>query len=68
MGSTAYKLARVAAALCDASWTRGPKDEWDICAGVLLVTEAGGQCVDLNDVHFSLVPPENLWVGFLVFT
>lgn len=49
MGSVAYKLARVAAGQCDATWSRGPKHEWDICAGVLLVQEAGGVVVDLDD-------------------
>lgn len=48
MGSIAYKLARVAAGLTEATWSRGPKHEWDICAGVLLVWEAGGRCVDLD--------------------
>lgn len=49
MGSVAYKLARVAAGQCDATWSRGPKHEWDICAGVLLVQEAGGVAVDLSN-------------------
>jgi myo-inositol-1(or 4)-monophosphatase len=48
VGSIAYKLARVAAGQADATWSRGPKHEWDICAGTLLVTEAGGRCVDLD--------------------
>jgi myo-inositol-1(or 4)-monophosphatase len=49
MGSIAYKLARVAAGQVDATWSRGPKNEWDICAGVLLIEEAGGRCNDLDD-------------------
>jgi myo-inositol-1(or 4)-monophosphatase len=49
MGSIAYKLARVAAGQIDATWSRGPKNEWDICAGVMLIEEAGGVCHDLND-------------------
>ncbi len=49
MGSIAYKLARVAAGQADATWSRGPKNEWDICAGVLLIEEAGGVCNDLDD-------------------
>ena len=48
MGSIAYKLARVAAGQADATWSRGPKNEWDICAGVLIIQEAGGQSVDLD--------------------
>lgn len=52
MGSIAYKLARTAAGQADATWSRGPKHEWDICAGVLLVEEGGGTCVDLDDAPF----------------
>ena len=52
VGSIAYKLARVAAGQADATWSRGPKNEWDICAGVLLVQEGGGRCVDLDDEPF----------------
>ncbi|MCI0394639.1 MAG: 3'(2'),5'-bisphosphate nucleotidase CysQ, partial [Chloroflexi bacterium] len=55
MGSIAYKLARVAAGQTDATWSRGPKNEWDICAGTLLVLEGGGRCVDLdgNPITFN---------------
>lgn len=52
MGSIAYKLARTAAGMADATWSRGPKHEWDICAGVLLIEEGGGRCVDLDDAPF----------------
>ncbi len=65
MGSTAYKLARVAAGLCDATWSRGPKNEWDVCAGVLLVTAAGGRCVDLNNAPFTFNRPNTLVNGFI---
>ncbi len=52
-GSIAYKLARVAAGQVDATWSRGPKSEWDICAGALLVEEAGGRCFDLDQRPFT---------------
>lgn len=42
LGSIAYKLALVAAGRAHATFSLGPKNEWDIAAGVLLVTEAGG--------------------------
>lgn len=42
MGSIAYKLARVAAGHFDLTFTLTPKNEWDYCAGTLLVQEAGG--------------------------
>ncbi len=41
-GSVAYKLARVAAGLADATFTLTPKNEWDVAAGAALVLSAGG--------------------------
>ncbi len=41
-GSVAYKLARVAAGLADATWTYAPKHEWDVAAGAALIAAAGG--------------------------
>lgn len=46
VGSIAYKLALIAAGAADATFSLGPKSEWDIAAGVLLVTEAGGIVTD----------------------
>jgi myo-inositol-1(or 4)-monophosphatase len=46
-GSTAYKLALVAEG-AGAFLSRGPKSEWDICAGALIVAEAGGRVTDLQ--------------------
>lgn len=43
MGSVAYKMARVAAGLDDATFTLVPKNEWDVAAGWLLVEAAGGK-------------------------
>ena len=57
MGSIAYKLARVAAGQADATWSRGPKNEWDICAGVLLIQEGGGQCAALDATPFTFNQP-----------
>jgi myo-inositol-1(or 4)-monophosphatase len=51
MGSVAYKLARVAAGLADATWTLRPKHEWDVAAGVALVEAAGGFVGTLDFAH-----------------
>jgi myo-inositol-1(or 4)-monophosphatase len=48
MGSVAYKMARVAAGLDDATFTLVPKNEWDVAAGWLLIEAAGGQVIDKN--------------------
>lgn len=46
IGSIAYKLALLAAGRAHATFSLGPKSEWDIAAGVLLVQEAGGEVCD----------------------
>ncbi len=43
VSSIAYKLALVAAGHFDATASGWPKSDWDICAGDLLVREAGGR-------------------------
>jgi myo-inositol-1(or 4)-monophosphatase len=52
IGSIAYKLALVAAGLADATFSLGPKSEWDIAAGVLLITEGGGAVTDKSNHPF----------------
>lgn len=47
MSSIAYKLALVAAGRFDATASAWPKSDWDICAGDLLVTEAGGSMTSM---------------------
>jgi myo-inositol-1(or 4)-monophosphatase len=47
-GSVAFKLAEIAAGNGDATFTLTPKNEWDICAGTLLVEEAGGKVTGLE--------------------
>lgn len=58
-GSTAYKLARLAAGAGDVFLSRGPKSEWDVCAGGLLVEEAGGRATDLagGDLGYNRPDP-----------
>ncbi len=46
-GSIAYKLARIAGGDAAATFSRGPKWEWDVCAGSFLIQEAGGHAADL---------------------
>ncbi len=52
IGSIAYKLALVAAGFADATFSLSPKSEWDIAAGVLLVSEAGGVVTDKTRESF----------------
>jgi myo-inositol-1(or 4)-monophosphatase len=46
VGSIAYRLAKVAGGDGDGTLTFRTIHEWDICAGVLMVEEAGGKVVD----------------------
>jgi myo-inositol-1(or 4)-monophosphatase len=58
-GSIAYKLALVAAGEGSGTLSRGPKREWDVCAGSLLVEEAGGVVTDArgDPCRFNRRPP-----------
>src|SRR6185503_15732217 len=48
VGSIAYRLAKVAGGDGDGTLTFRSIHEWDVCAGVLMVEEAGGKVVDGN--------------------
>jgi len=65
MGSVAYKLALVAAGLADATWTLSPKHEWDVAAGVALVTSAGGVVGCLGNTGLRLNRPFTLLPGLV---
>ncbi len=64
VGSVALKLALVAAGRADLWISVAPKSEWDVCAGDLLVHEAGGTFRELahgerryNQTDLLLAPP-----------
>ena len=63
MGSVAYKLARIAAGLNDATFTLVPKNEWDVAAGWLLVEAAGGSVVDKDGRIRAFNQPNPLLPG-----
>ena len=65
IGSIAYKLALVAAGFADATFSLGPKNEWDIAAGVLLVSEAGGVVTDVMRQPFVFNRPDVLVNGIV---
>lgn len=47
VGSIEYKLGLVGAGRGNVTFSRGPKHEWDVCAGALIVAEAGGIASDV---------------------
>lgn len=67
-GSIAYKLALVAAGKADATFSLGPKSEWDIAAGVLIVQEAGGIVTDKNGNDFEFNREDVLVDGIVAST
>ena len=64
-GSIAYKLALVASGEADATISLAPKHGWDICAGVLLVEEAGGTVSLLDGSALGSLPPAGLIKGLV---
>src|SRR5262245_10097311 len=61
VGSIAYRLAKVAGGAGDGTLTFRTIHEWDICAGVLMVEEAGGRAVDGdgNSLRFNREPAKH---------
>ena len=64
-GSVAYKLAQVACGKGDLTFSLVPKNEWDICAGTLLVAEAGGRVSDPSGEPFRFNQPDTLRPGLV---
>jgi myo-inositol-1(or 4)-monophosphatase len=64
-GSVAYKLARVAGGLADATFTLTPKHEWDVAAGIALMKSAGGFARPLDRPDFTFNREETLLPGLL---
>jgi myo-inositol-1(or 4)-monophosphatase len=64
-GSVAFKLAELATGAGDATFTLTPKNEWDICAGTLLVQEAGGRVTDIAGAPLVFNQPSPLRPGMI---
>src|SRR5581483_459340 len=63
--SVAFKLAELATGMGDATFTLTPKNEWDICAGTLLVEEGGGKVTDLEGKPLRFNQPKTLRPGMI---
>jgi len=64
-GSIAYKMARLAAGEADATLSVTPKNEWDIAAGVILITEADGRVTDLSGKPYLFNQADTLVNGVI---
>ena len=63
MGSIAWKLSAVACAVGDLNVSVRPKHTWDVCAGDLLVREAGGVYLDRDGQSASYATPRGVLPG-----
>jgi myo-inositol-1(or 4)-monophosphatase len=64
-GSIAWKLALAASGAADAVVSVRPKNEWDICAGILLIEEAGGIASDVLGAGLSFNHPRRTINGVI---
>src|SRR5262249_45085675 len=58
VGSIAFRLAKVAGGDGDGTLTFGSIREWDICAGAMIVQEAGGLIINGNGETMTFNQPE----------
>jgi myo-inositol-1(or 4)-monophosphatase len=65
VGSIAWKLACIASGEGDLNVSMAPKNEWDVCAGDVLVREAGGVYVDFDGVPRVYNQPDPLIESFM---
>jgi myo-inositol-1(or 4)-monophosphatase len=67
IGGSAYKMGLVGAGAADGSFTLRPKSEWDVCAGVAIVNEAGGvvTAADGSKILFNQPSP---YLSNLIYT
>jgi len=65
VGSIAWKLGCIACGDGDLNVSVAPKNEWDVCAGDVLVREAGGDYVDFAGVRRRYDQPDPLIEAFM---
>jgi myo-inositol-1(or 4)-monophosphatase len=63
LGSTAYKMAKVAEGVADVFVSAGPKNEWDVAGAAVIVTEAGGRVTGPRGEPFRYNQPDPAWRG-----
>jgi len=63
LGSTAYKMAKVADGTADVFVSSGPKNEWDVAAAAVIVAEAGGRVTGPAGEEFRYNQPSPAWRG-----
>ena len=66
MGSTAYRMVKIADGTGDASVSGGPKHEWDVAGAAVVLSEAGGRVTHLDgsEIRYNQAHPS--WRGLAV--
>ncbi|HEX2093779.1 MAG TPA: 3'(2'),5'-bisphosphate nucleotidase CysQ [Longimicrobiaceae bacterium] len=65
LGSTAYKMVKVADRTGDVFLSRGSKSEWDVCGADVIVSEAGGRVTDARGEALRYNQPRPLVRGVI---
>ena len=65
LGSTAYRMVKVAEGVGHAFISRGPKKEWDLCGAEVVVREAGGRVTDASGEPLLYNRPQPVFDGVL---
>ncbi|HKP75005.1 MAG TPA: 3'(2'),5'-bisphosphate nucleotidase CysQ [Longimicrobiaceae bacterium] len=63
LGSTAWKMAKVADGTIDVFVSAGPKNEWDVAGAAVILTEAGGRVTGLAGAELRYNQPNPAWRG-----
>ena len=63
LGSTAWKMVKVADGTVDVFVSAGPKNEWDVAGAAVIVTEAGGRVSNLSGAELRYNQPNPAWRG-----
>jgi myo-inositol-1(or 4)-monophosphatase len=63
LGSTAYRMCRIAEGRAEGFVSRGPKAEWDVCAPMVVVEEVGGRVTCLDGSVPVYNRPDPSWTG-----
>jgi myo-inositol-1(or 4)-monophosphatase len=64
-GGAAFKMSGVAQGLADGCFTLSPKNEWDICAGHIIIEEAGGIVCHLDGSEITYNKPITSMAGLI---
>ncbi|HEV7590678.1 MAG TPA: 3'(2'),5'-bisphosphate nucleotidase CysQ [Longimicrobium sp.] len=65
LGSTAYKMAKVADGSVDVFVSAGPKNEWDVAGAAVIVAEAGGRVTGPAGGELRYNQPDPAWRGIV---